>query len=282
MPDISDAMQPFTDSIYKVHENRPRRKSRRLGGSMIGEKCDRKIWYNFRHVKTVVFKGRTLRIFDTGHEQEERIIKELREAGHKVEYVGDDQIEFEWCNGHFVDKPDGIVNDKYSQDIKTMNDRSFKKTSKDGLSHKYNIQMLLHIEGAVRDGYIPTPGKGLFIAVNKNDESFFEKIIKRDSRVVKAVIERADRIINAPYPPGKLSEDPSFYECKFCDFWSLCHEGGSFEFSCRSCIFSDPVDGGRWHCSKYDKNIGPGYYKPEDQPSPAPQSCESYQQIENR
>lgn len=289
MPNISDIMQPYTDSIYRALEKRQRRKSRRLGGSQIGEKCNRKLWYKFRHVKQESFDGRVLRTFETGHEQEARIIAEMVEAGHKVEYVGDNQIEFTWCNGHFVDKPDGIVNGKYPQDIKTMNEKNFKKTYKDGPSLKYLCQMALHIEGAIENFLVPKTAKGLFIAVNKNDESFYEKKIARNSRVAKSLIEKAEMIINAPYPPGRLSDDPSFYECKYCDLWELCHKGGEFDFSCRSCVFSDPVENGEWYCSKYDKNVGYGFFSEESLKELgdkkfvlAPNSCDGYQQIENR
>ena len=42
-----------------------------LGASVIGNKCKRAIWFNFRWVKKPEFSGRQLRLFNRGHKEEE-------------------------------------------------------------------------------------------------------------------------------------------------------------------------------------------------------------------
>jgi hypothetical protein len=39
----------------------------------------------------------------------------------------------------------------------------------------------------------------------------------------EAQIEKARRIINAKEPPARVSENPSYYICRWCDFFDVCH-----------------------------------------------------------
>lgn len=52
-----------------------------LGGSMIGKKCERELFYNFRWAKRPSFGARMLRLFDRGHKEEFRFVQFLRDAG---------------------------------------------------------------------------------------------------------------------------------------------------------------------------------------------------------
>ncbi len=56
-----------------------------LGGSMIGEKCERKLVYSFRWAKAPAFSGRMLRLFGRGHLEEFRFVSYLRRIGATVE-----------------------------------------------------------------------------------------------------------------------------------------------------------------------------------------------------
>lgn len=55
-----------------------------LGGSMIGRKCEREIWYGFRWAKRPSFQGRMLRLFERGHLEEFRFVKYLKMAGFEL------------------------------------------------------------------------------------------------------------------------------------------------------------------------------------------------------
>ena len=39
----------------------------------------------------------------------------------------------------------------------------------------------------------------------------------------EALREKAKRILNATQPPARVSENPSFYLCKFCSYYDTCH-----------------------------------------------------------
>jgi hypothetical protein len=69
------------------------------------------------------------------------------------------------------------------------------------------------------------------------------------------LIEKARRVIEATQPPARISEDPSWFECKFCDHHQICHgqPSGNIPTSarrnCRTCLHSTPVSGG-WECAR--------------------------------
>lgn len=55
-----------------------------LGGSMIGEKCERKLVYSFRWARKPTFPPNILRLFKRGHLEEFRFVSYLRRIGAEV------------------------------------------------------------------------------------------------------------------------------------------------------------------------------------------------------
>jgi hypothetical protein len=257
--DLSDVS--ITGKIYRFHEQKEQRKSRRLGGSLIGEACDRKVWYSFRHASPVVFSGRMLRLFETGHIQEQRIIDELKAAGYTIT---DQQAIYTAVQGHFVDKPDGVIDGKHSLEVKTMNDKAFKKLKKDGIPDKHNIQLSLHM---FLGGYTT----GWYIAVNKNDEEIYAQKVALKKTVAGSALSRAERIINSLTPPPRIG-GKDFWLCKFCDFRKTCHDGEQFVKNCRTCKYSTPVKDGQWRCERFESVITDTDYGA---------NCSAYEAIDN-
>ena len=215
----------IANEIYSLHEARPRRKSNRLGGSLIGEKCERRIWYSFRHAGDDTFDGRILRLFETGHIQEARIIEELRSLGYTIT---DAQAVYTACNGHFVDKPDGVVDGEMSLEVKTMNDKAFKDLLRSGIPEKHQIQLALHM---LLGGY----KYGLYISINKNHESIYGYVVELKFELASSALQKAQRIIDSLSPPTKISERKDFYICKFCPFTGICHSGEAMNKNCSTC-----------------------------------------------
>ena len=56
-----------------------------LGGSMIGNNCERAIWYGFRWTLRPSHPARILRLFGRGHREEFQFVKHLRAAGIEVQ-----------------------------------------------------------------------------------------------------------------------------------------------------------------------------------------------------
>jgi hypothetical protein len=139
-------MTPLTqpqlaDAIYEVYEeHRAEAKPRDyLGGSAIGRKCKRQLWYDFRKAKIAEFPGRLLRLFETGHREEDRMIEDLKAIGLEVYGVNPEtgeQFEVEAFGGHFAGHLDGLVRgvpDAPKQwhlfEAKTSNSKGFRKLS---------------------------------------------------------------------------------------------------------------------------------------------------------
>ena len=83
IPAAEDEMIGQIYTAIKQRQSRPMRLSR-LGASSIGEECLRKIWMDWRGYGSVEFDGRMLRLFETGHLQEDRIVSDLKAAGYTV------------------------------------------------------------------------------------------------------------------------------------------------------------------------------------------------------
>jgi CRISPR/Cas system-associated exonuclease Cas4 (RecB family) len=246
MANLSEFSKKYISAIYKVYEDRPSRKSRRLGGSLIGQKCGRRVWYSFRHFKQEKFSGRMLRLFETGHTQEDKIIGALKAAGHTITGTGHDQIELTACNGHFVDKPDGIIDGKRVLEIKTMSEKKFKDFLRSGPPREHFIQMQMH-------GYLSGFKQCLYICENKNTSELGEYMVDIEKDTAEAILDRAERIISSPFPPAKIANSKAWFDCKYCPFIEICHGEEQPEKNCRTCQFSEPIKNGLWKCNK--KNI---------------------------
>lgn len=85
---------PIIDAINAAIERDqedPRR--RHLGGSLIGRKCSREIWYGFRWASKTLQSGRMLRLFNRGHREEARFVEWLRRIGVELyEYAPPDYV----------------------------------------------------------------------------------------------------------------------------------------------------------------------------------------------
>ena len=85
--------------------------SRRLGASVVGKICPRAVWYDFRHCGREKFEGRMLRLFETGHNEEARIARNLQDIGaevHLADPATNEQFTLTAIGGHFVDKLDAV------------------------------------------------------------------------------------------------------------------------------------------------------------------------------
>lgn len=96
---------------------------------------------------------------------------------------------------------------------------------------------------------------GLYVAVCKNTDDLYIEVVQYKPELAAAYADRARQIIYAQHPPAKLSQDPSWWECKFCDFREICHRGATPHKNCRSCIYARPVANGEWMCDKYHQTV---------------------------
>jgi hypothetical protein len=249
-------------AIYEAYEKRREGEPARgyLGASVIGHACDRYLWLSFRWADAEQFDGRMLRLFEHGHHAEPRFVAELRMIGAKVEDVGPDGQQFavQACGGHFRGHMDGRATGlpeapktPHVLEFKTHNAKSFKTLADKGVReakpmHWAQMQVYILLAGLTR---------AMYLAENKDTAELYEERVHLDKPAAEALVARAQRIIDAGAPPLRLSEDPAWYECKFCPFHAQCHGTEAPQVNCRTCAHSTPTVAGAWHCAHHDGEV---------------------------
>jgi CRISPR/Cas system-associated exonuclease Cas4 (RecB family) len=248
--------QPTIDAIYEAYKRRDDgRMSSRLGASQLGESCNRRLWYGFRHVHREEHEGRMLRLFQTGHREEARIIDDLRAAGIVV-YDKDpstgQQYEYTGLGGHLVCKVDGVVTGlpespetPHLLEVKSSNKKNFDKIEKDGVAkakpvHYAQMQVGMGLAELTR---------AVYIVACKDDDRLYVERVKFDDKAFKALLMRARHVIDAESPPERVSQDPDNFVCRFCPFAKLCHGDAMPLVNCRTCVHASAAPSGKWACA---------------------------------
>jgi hypothetical protein len=187
-----------------------------LGISQLGNDCDR-YKYNVLHntKSNDVFTPRTLRIFERGHWEEARVIRDLESIGIAVT---DTQLEIIVLGGIIKGHIDGIAHVKgepHLLEIKTMADAFWKQYYKQGIE-KSNPAYFLQAQYYANELKL---AKILFCAVNKNDE--MRKFELLDTRPMSCM-DKAIDIVAMTEAPEKIG-GPDYFKCKMCSFRSACH-----------------------------------------------------------
>lgn len=249
---LDNAIEEYS---YKSLKEGPRT---HLGISEIGKPCVRAIYYSFRWMKFEDFNGRMLRLFKRGHREEERYVSILEGIGCKVERFDENGKQFRISSvmGHYGGSCDGKaitpwVPNKFLLEFKTHNEKSFAKYLKDGV-HKTKPQ---HIDQMNGYGYHMGLEYAIYFPENKNDDDIKPSVIKLDHTRGAQLERRAEEIITAKEPPARISDNPSFFDCRYCVHKGICHFGETPIKNCRSCRLATPIEGANWHCSRYNSII---------------------------
>lgn len=309
----AEQVEVLIDSHWKDNQEDGRR--RHLGGSLIGRKCERELWYSFRWATITRHTGRLLRLFDRGHKEEFRFVEYLRQIGAEVhdysqrlmyhdgsdsytcldwgldwgdaesytwlecDDVSDSQMHIEratarrqgptqWrisdVGGHFGGSLDAICyripgyeffgltgKDPILAEFKTHGEKSFAKLIKEGLEkakpEHYSQMQTYMLKRGIKLAF--------YMAVNKNTDELRCYWVVADPQHGAGMISKARDVIHAPQPPKRISDNPTWFACRFCDHKDVCHMGEPLSKSCRSCAFSMPVDDGKWFCAKWNSEI---------------------------
>jgi hypothetical protein len=224
----------------------------RLGSSFIGEECLRQVWLDWRGFAREEFEGRMLRLFETGHLQEARIVADLRRAGFAVWDQQPDGRQYEWhdTSGHFVTKVDGVIKDVPESDkphlleVKTHNKNSFSALVKKGVqeakpTHYAQMQVSMALGGFSR---------ALYVAVCKDDEQFYVERVKEDPAEQDKLQRRIVKLVEARLRPAGISDDGSSFGCKYCAQRQVCTREVEPLRHCRTCAMCTPGPEGKWVC----------------------------------
>ncbi len=256
---VADALNKklTVDTIYQWWEAQNKKEKQRtyLGGSIIGQKCERYLWYNFRLCIQPNFSGRILRLFHRGHREEDTFIKELRGIGVEVFDVEEDGKQFgvTFCHGHGKGHCDGIAvgileapKTPHLLEFKTYSKKRFEALSKEGVqknSPVYYAQCQIYMKHFELT-------RTAFFAVCKDDDRIHYERLYYDKDFADKLEERGNSIIFTANIPERINDNPSWYECKFCDAFSICHDDKIPAPNCRNCSFSTPIEGGKWLCER--------------------------------
>lgn len=241
-----------------------------LGFSGIGSDCVRALSLDFRFaIVEKIIPVRLKRIFDRGHIEEQRVISELKKNGievfrrdgeNKIEMsgaIGEKQEEIIACFGHAKGHPDGRVlglpeapKTEHGLEIKTMNNARWNAFSKKGVKEsdpKYYSQMQRLMYGMKLKDF-------MFISTNKDNEKREYERVKYDSDHAEMLVEREYEIITSDGIVGEKFPR-TWFACKDCSKYNICHNDAPPAVTCRSCEHVDSGDNGIWFCTLQNDKI---------------------------
>lgn len=231
-----------------------------LGASQIGKPCERALWLGFRWAKRAEFPARILRVFARGHREEANLTALLESAGITVStFDATTGKQYRLGGAHFSGSCDGMADGvpespkvRHIVEFKTTNAKGFAKLQSDGVQkakpeHYAQTQCYMRWAGLTR---------ALYMAVNKDDDQLHIERIDYDEEFAARLEAKAERIIYADRMPEPISADPTWFECRFCDYHDICHGSKmTREVNCRTCCHSTPVRSGAWECARWSAPI---------------------------
>lgn len=257
IPETHHTTVHFIENAYAARHQQDHRPH--LGASVLGHYCDRHIQFKFRWVLAENISPRILRLFARG-EREEAVFVQLLRHAHVLVWDRDaDGKQFGFRDGHLGGSADGIcarlpeaMHTVHLLECKTHNDKSFKQLVKAGSIQESHPQ---HYAQCVLYMYKLDLKAALYLAVNKNDDTLYAERVKADTPHAKALVEKGHTLSLESRLVPPISTDPSWYQCKMCSFYPVCHQGADVETNCRTCEQVEPRRDGTWWCHLYEKAL---------------------------
>lgn len=231
---LSDRINFFIDASINADRNEAPARNY-LGASIIGHVCDRHVQYQYLATQGLAlrkgFPPRTLRIFDRGNIYEEVARQWLKNAGFLFGTTRKGK-GFSDYEGKFKGHVDGILTGWKQQDTacpivlpvlwenKCLGAKNWKKVSTDKLkiySSTYYAQVQIYMH------YLELE-RCLFTAVNADTMELYHEIVPFNQMEAALYRTRADTVIYSHNMLPRVSEDPAYYICKWCDFSGECRQ----------------------------------------------------------
>jgi len=230
-----------------------------LGASQIGRKCSREVWLGYRWAVVKRFKARMLRLVNRGHLEEARFMSLLEMIGCQFHLdPSGEQERISDHGGHYGSALDAVIwgipdcpGEWILGEFKTHNTKSFCKLAVEGVQvakpeHYDQMQSCMARRGIF---------KCIYIAVNKNDDDIFCQLVLFDQKRAEEIGAKAADLITRRTPPPRISDDPSHFDCTYCDAHQRCHfpdQAPVFK-NCRTCRHSiADIPSGTWGCELHN------------------------------
>ena len=241
---LSERVNTAIDAALVI-ENAERTPRDYLGGSRIGQPCERALQFEFAGApkdEGADLSGRTLRIFAIGHALEDLAVSWLRAAGvdlytRKGNRPEGEQFGFSVAGGRIRGHVDGVIAGVAPPlsvavpalwEHKTMNARNWRETVAKGVSVSkpvYAAQIALY--QAYMDTIIPgvAANPALFTATNKDTAELHHELVPFDAELAQRMSDRAVRVLQAT-DAGELlpriARERDFFECRQCPWSNRC------------------------------------------------------------
>lgn len=259
---IPERENTIENLIDKAHEENAEQPRPHMGASMLGHYCERWMWLSFRWAVQPKFPGRILRLFRRGQQEEANIIRDLKLIGIEVRTLtSQERVDF-GC--HVSGSIDAIIeggvpeapNKRHIGEFKTHSLKSFNEVEAKGVEKakpEHFAQMQVYMHGTGID-------RALYVAVCKDNDRIYTERVRYDKEMAEKLVARGKRLALSERMPPPISTDPSWFQCKFCDAHSFCHETQLTQHvNCRTCAHSTPKNDGTWLCERWDSEIAVEY-----------------------
>lgn len=126
-------------------------------------------------------------------------------------------------------------------EVKSHNEKNFKELAKAGIKEgffKHFVQTQIY-------GFLRGLERYFYIAINKNDEAIYQERGEIEPVFAQAQIDRAARIIRSNEPPARIGK-PDCFDCRFCQFHNICHDGKAHHVNSRNDGTHKPGANGIW------------------------------------
>ncbi len=241
-----------------------------LGMSQIGEACERKSWYRYRFAKQEKFNAETLKKFADGYRSEALIIERLKLHPDLVVKDIDEatgkQFGFVDHDGHFRGHADGTIigilqapKTPHILEIKCCSDKKIAELKKavadcgeKGALKKWNP--IYHAQGVLYCDYMGYD-RHYLVASTPGGRDWMGVRTYADPALAIKLRARAKRTIMSHEPLTRISNDPSWYECRWCPFTDICHKDDVPDRTCRSCAHSEVRANSEWGCARWGKKL---------------------------
>lgn len=229
----------FADFLYAsvAAERRHEPARNYLGASLLGGECQRALQFAYFNAQVDPGKeidGRRQMIFDRGHWAESYMAQKMIRAGFDLRLKDKNGRQYEFsildgkvkghCDGVLVAGPNMI---KYPAlwENKCLGCKYWKQLKKDKLK-KFSSTYYGQVQ--IMMAYFElTDNPALFTAINADTMELYDELVTFDAETAQRVSDGAVQIIGA-CEAGELlpriSTDPSFYKCKWCDWAKRCLE----------------------------------------------------------
>jgi hypothetical protein len=236
-----------------------------LGASLVGHPCSRYIALKFACAFNENFTGRILRVFENGHKAEDRIIKDLELTGAKI-FDQQKMIDAPNCLGHAGSTIDGMIKENGVDmllELKTAKSADFKKYVKTSIQEsnpRYYAQVQVNM-------HLTNTKKALWCVENKDSNELHIEYVDYNPQAAAYYLDIMKRVIVDGWTGTKLSDNPDYFQCKWCAANSICHGKSVPRVHCLTCCHAAPIEGGKFKCMRYNAEI------PDEQ---LPKGCDEH------